>query len=384
MCFYPKLRITLDHSERYKVWDYDLFKPPLAKGWNKKNRAYVIDCRDQEYLKNLLNCYGQSIAQDIQQIPCGQCMECRIKWSKELAQRALAESTLHDESYFVTLTYNDKNLPFKDNIFPLSGKEPGLHPVLDKRDFELFAKLLRQWCVRKHDKQIKIFYCGEYGELNSRPHFHAIIYGLPIKDTLKTKRVFSNKKGKWLTYEESYVLDKCWKKGDVTVAPVTWETCAYVARYVTKKRKGIDKQVYFDLCDSFGCEPQPLEFHQSPKRPGLGLEYLQANIDAIYQNDKIVLPGGFTAKPCKYFDDKFDLEYPEQMEAIKEHRRAKMDLIEQSKFVEFIKKYGLDVNSDDFIEQCESLMLKQRFEGYKLLENQVKERKYSKLKRDRI
>src|SRR4051812_44934530 len=63
-------------------------------------------------------------------LPCGQCIGCRLERSRQWAMRLVHEKKLHSHSSFITLTYDDKNLP--------------LGGTLIKRDFQLFMKRLRK------------------------------------------------------------------------------------------------------------------------------------------------------------------------------------------------------------------------------------------------
>lgn len=301
-------------------------------GWNENARAFVFDKRRVDVLEALSVLYPRTLDY-LTEIPCGQCMECRINTSKELAQRALAEATMHEENYFITLTYDDDHLlhTYRECVSRQSG-EVGLFPCLCIEDFQLFAKRLRERIREKYGETgILNFYCGEYGEQNGRPHFHAIIYGIPLKSELKTFKTV-NVKGKTYEYLTCPLVEDCWKQGFITVAEVNWETCAYVARYVTKKMIGKSETEYQLYCDSLGFAPQPREFHITPKRPGLGLTYLEAHMDEIYSKDKVVLPGGKSLKPCKYYDDKFDLVDPELLAMNKEARKKKMQLIHMNEY----------------------------------------------------
>eukprot|EP01043_Picozoa_sp_COSAG02_P068353 COSAG02_NODE_11317_length_1749_cov_1.025455_4_plen_67_part_01 len=67
---------------------------------------------------------------------------------------------MHEKSCFITLTFSPEELNKRGN--PDS---------LDVRDFQLFMKRLR----KKHQHKIRFFNCGEYGEKNQRPHYHALI-----------------------------------------------------------------------------------------------------------------------------------------------------------------------------------------------------------------
>ena len=77
-------------------------------------------------------------------LPCGQCIGCRIDYSRTWAIRCLHESKLHDENSFLTLTYDDDHLPSD-----LS---------LDKTHFQKFMKRLRS---RFPDRVIRYYHCGE-------------------------------------------------------------------------------------------------------------------------------------------------------------------------------------------------------------------------------
>ena len=72
--------------------------------------------------------------------------------------------------------------------------------------------------------------CGEYGSTYGRPHYHAIIFNLP---PLELRQIGTTKTG-FPTFV-SDLFAECWPFGFHTLNYVSFESCAYVARYVTKK-----------------------------------------------------------------------------------------------------------------------------------------------------
>ena len=46
-----------------------------------------------------------------QQVPCGQCIGCRLEYSRQWAMRCAHEASLYEDNCFITLTYNPDNLP---------------------------------------------------------------------------------------------------------------------------------------------------------------------------------------------------------------------------------------------------------------------------------
>lgn len=63
-------------------------------------------------------------------LPCGQCLGCRLDYSREWAVRCTHEALLHQENSFITLTYDDEHLPW----------DRGLR----KKHWQDFAKRLRK------------------------------------------------------------------------------------------------------------------------------------------------------------------------------------------------------------------------------------------------
>ena len=156
------------------------------------------------------------------ELPCGQCIGCRLERSRQWAIRMAHEAQLHEDNCFLTLTYNDENLP--------------KHNSLKLKDFQKFMKRLR----KAFGKKIRFFHCGEYGEKFQRPHYHAIIFGLDFKD----KILFSEQNDQKLYI--SPTLNKIWGLGHATIGDVTFQSAAYVARYITKKITGDRAQDHYN------------------------------------------------------------------------------------------------------------------------------------------
>lgn len=271
-------------------------------------------------------------------IPCGKCIGCRLEYSRQWANRCMLEQQYHDQSWFVTLTYNDWNLPMRKYVDEKSGQEFD-SMSLCKRDFQLFMKRLRK---EFGDQKIRFFAAGEYGGNTYRPHYHAILFGLHLDD-LRVYKVSSD----GFNYYNSPRLQKVWdsgskerpfwipcKEGDTpltgrgfcVVAPVNWNTCAYVARYVTKKLNGPATEFYSRM----NIEPP---FSLMSRKPGIGRQYYDDHPD-MYKYEFINVPtkeGGKKFKPPKYFDRLYEIDQPEHMEVIKEARKHFADEAKKAK-----------------------------------------------------
>lgn len=150
------------------------------------------------------------------ELGCGQCVGCRLERARQWSMRCIHEASMHNDNSFITLTYNAENLP------PDGG--------LRKIDFQKFMKKLR---YQYSEKKIKFYQCGEYGDQNNRPHFHAILFGHNFNDWTY---LFESPGGEDIY--TSPTLEKIWGKGFVTIGTVTFESAGYVARYCMKKLNG--------------------------------------------------------------------------------------------------------------------------------------------------
>lgn len=227
-------------------------------------------------------------------IPCGQCIGCRLEKSRQWAIRCSLESQLYQNSYFLTLTYDDEHLPKSGSLVP--------------DDLQKFLKRLRRY-VEYHgsDEKIRFFACGEYGDNFLRPHYHAIIFNLDISDLKRFSTSFSGD-----IYYTSETINQIWKNGYVIIGEVTFESCAYVARYVTKKMTGSQADFYYE-----GRQP---EFVRMSRRPGIGSAWLDQYKSDVYPHDYIVIRDGIKVKPPKYFDKLFESIAPDEMSMIKSLR----------------------------------------------------------------
>jgi len=244
-----------------------------------------------------MNLHGELVW--VVNVPCGKCENCIRRRRLEWAFRMEAELRFCKTAYFVTLTYNDDNIPITAYGDPSTGEAIGGF-TLSKRDFQLFMKRLRK---ATGDDMVRYFACGEYGSKTLRPHYHAIIFGLKLDDLV----VYSHPQKGDLNYMiyTSEFLQNVWSKtvdgirqpiGHVTVGDVTWETCAYVARYVLKKNYGDASAVYSE----FNIEP---EFVLMSRRPGIGRPYYDDHPDLMsYDSINITTAsGGHQFKAPRYF-----------------------------------------------------------------------------------
>lgn len=150
-------------------------------------------------------------------IPCGKCIGCLMTRAFYWSVRCSCESYYHSESYFLTLTYDSKHLPSDKNLC--------------RAHFQSFMKRLRYYFP---NVKLKVFYCGEYGEKRHRPHYHAIIFGLPLHaNNVKMFPIDLSKRGN-INYACPY-LEKIWGLGLVRVGTFSSGSCSYVAQYTLKK-----------------------------------------------------------------------------------------------------------------------------------------------------
>jgi len=163
--------------------------------------------------------------------------------------------------------------------------------------------------------EIRFFHCGEYGDKYARPHHHACIFGFDFPD----KELWSDKGG--IKLYTSEILNSVWKNGYCIIGEVNFESAAYVARYITKKITGKEAAEYYD-----GIEPEYTTMSRGGRtgKGGVGFGFWEYNRSDIVSRDAVVLRGGLTLRPPRYYDKKYEMHFPENMETIKQKRKEKL------------------------------------------------------------
>lgn len=283
------------------------------------------------------------------ELPCGQCIGCRLEKTRQWANRIILECDSYRYNYFVTLTYDDSHLPLVGLTDDVTGEYLEI-PNLDKRDYTLFLKRLRERYEDLHkndaekiDTHIRYFGCGEYGDSTYRSHYHFIFLNLDIPD-LELHHTEMIGDVKYNMYTSKW-LESIWEKGNVLIGQATWETIAYTARYVTKKLTGERAKEYSKL----GIEPP---FCTMSRRPGLARKYYDENKEKLFSQNHYYVQSGFgtrPATPCRYFRDLYDIDNPLQSGILKEDRKlvaeVKKDMRLDNTDVDYLRMLQIEENT---------------------------------------
>ena len=271
--------------------------------------------------------YGSSPVESRLKLPCGRCIGCRLDRSRSWAIRCLKEAEQHQENCFITLTYNERNLP--------EGA------TLVKKHFQDFMKRFRK---AYPDKKIRFFHAGEYGSewqqlgggemvpiegTIGRPHYHAIIFNHDFED-----KIFYSKRNDVPLYI-SPKLQKIWGKGFSSVGTVTFESAAYVARYIMKKVTGDQADSHYQQVPAteeflklrvspFTGEIYPIlpEYTTMSRKPGIGKDWIDKYMDEVFPDDFVVVKGKKMPVP-QYFRQIYQERDPEAAERLAKERLEK-------------------------------------------------------------
>lgn len=198
-------------------------------------------------------------------VPCGRCIKCKKANSRSWLFRLQQEVRHCQNSWYVTFTYNNDNLP---EIW--SDQYDRSIMTLDYEDVKKFFKRLR---FNYNLNNVRYFLVGEYGKRFGRPHYHAVIFNVP---------------------DPKMIIDT-WKHGfvDISKFDVSLGGGSYLTKYLCKDvNRKTEERVKEKLLVS----------------KGFGAQYLtdaiiQWHNENPYQNSYVVSQGVKTTIP-KYYKEK--------------------------------------------------------------------------------
>lgn len=260
---------------------------------------------------NVTYARNQSHVNYLRKIPCGRCIGCRLEYSKVWALRCLHESYLYDDNIFLTLTYDNDNIP--------------LHNDLNPDDFTKFIKRLRYERNKNNGsnqyQRIRYYMCGEYGADTLRPHYHAILFNYRPQDS----QLYTTRKGKRVYKSEE--LRKTWKKGNIEFSDVNFNTCAYVSRYMLKKLKyseSIKYDVYNEITGLVEYTKHR-EYTRMSRNPGIGYDFFKNTHMDTLGTYTYVLEGGVHVSIPRYYVEKADEISDGLTKVYKKKRRQRIE-----------------------------------------------------------
>lgn len=251
-------------------------------------------------------------------LPCGKCTGCKLEYSRQWAVRLTHEKYQHERTSFVTLTYRDDALPGQRARTKSRTHEIQKHASLSKRDLQQFTKRLNQHARRTFGEGVKYYACGEYGETTHRPHYHIAIYGEDFGvDRVLWKHAKSGNK-----LYRSQTLARLWPHGDADIGELTFESAAYIARYIMKKITGTMAADHYRRQDELGADYWLTpEFNVMSRRPGLAKTWFLKYVKDVYPTDQVISRGK-PAKPPRYYDKLLEQLAPYEHAVIKAAREA--------------------------------------------------------------
>lgn len=199
----------------------------------------------------------------------------------------------HSSACFITLTYEDYYLPEYGSLV--------------KSDLQKFFKRLR----KNTGLHLRYYAVGEYGSKRGRPHYHAIIYGMPQDE------------------HTALAISKAWPFGRIQVDPCNLNTIQYVAGYVLKK--------LFNTKEEQENDPRIKEFALMSRRPALGSAYLEKILPNVFVQNKYDVPS-----VLQFGNKSFPLD--------RTMRSKLQKLVMTEEEVEHIKKLKIELMQNELID----------------------------------
>jgi len=258
--------------------------------------------------------FGKLLSYEALPLPCGQCIGCRLEYSRQWAIRCVHEADMHEDNCFVTLTFDNEHLNKNGSLV--------------KSDFQNFMKRLRKHLSKSGQaKRVRFFHCGEYGETYGRPHHHVCLFGFDFPDKVRVLPEDSSRARRLelegIKIYRSELLGRLWPFGLHEIGDVTFESAAYVARYVVKKLTGDNASFCYE-----GKLPEYVSMSRGGRTAagenmgGIGRRWFEKFYADVYPFDEVVLRGK-VMKPPKAYDRIYELDNAQDFDKIRRNRVEK-------------------------------------------------------------
>lgn len=276
---------------------------------------------------------------EVQYVPCGKCVSCKLAYSREWATRIMHEYSTAKVGCFITLTIAPEHMITKGFTRTEKFKTEDRYEWREveypprsvyRRSLQLFFKRLRKATAidvpnpetgrtKKVYQKFRYVACGEYGDKKGRPHYHACILGYDFPDKLLWRKTDRND-----SIFRSPLLEKLWPYGNSEIGEVTFQSAAYVARYTLKKSR--DKKTYQH---AHGYDPETGEILFDDLNPefitmskGIGSDWWQ-KYRTDTDKDYLTIDYDKKVKVPRYYDKKREDVDPESLAKIKVQREER-------------------------------------------------------------
>lgn len=255
-------------------------------------------------------------------VPCGYCIGCVLESARQWAVRILHEAKTHEDNSFITLTFDEANLP-PDGSLSVKTAQKFLKR-LRKRIAEVACECSTTKCGRVScpSRKIRFFLAGEYGEKLGRPHYHAIVFGWSFPD-----KVYFKGTGE-LSLFTSPLLSQSWGFGFASVGQVSFDSALYVANYATKKIRTNREE------DARRLNGRAPEFRimsrggRAKGEGGIGHAWITKWAGDVYPSDEVIVRGVST-RPPRYYDQVVGRRDPEGLARVKARRESTAERLEE-------------------------------------------------------